>query len=162
MFTSIYHNKHSRVEASEWIYKNFKNGSVIANEHWDDGLPLPVNNNYGKQFTTLELPIFGPDNEEKWTQMNEVMAQADYYILSSNRGWGSISTVPQMYPRMSKFYEDIFAGRTKFKKIAEFTSYPALNFRISNFEFRISFPDDWADESFTVYDHPKVMIYKKN
>lgn len=159
MFTSIYRNKHSRVEASEWIYKNFKNSSVIANEHWDDGLPFPLANNYNKQFTTLELPIFAPDDEAKWNQINEIFQQVDYYILSSNRGWGSIATVPEKYPKMSKFYADLFSNRLNFKKVAEFTSYPKLCLMASDLCLVIN--DDWADESFTVYDHPKVMIFKK-
>jgi len=24
----------------------------------------------------------------------------------------------------------------------------------------VDFPDQWSDEAFTVYDHPKVMIYQ--
>ena len=39
-FTRIYARPHSRVQASYWIYENVPRGSVIANEHWDDGLPL--------------------------------------------------------------------------------------------------------------------------
>ena len=168
MFSSIYRNKHSRVVASEWIYKNFKNGAVIANEHWDDGLPLPVVNNYNKQFIMLELPVFGPDDETKWSQMNEILDKADYYILSSNRGWGSIPTVPEKYPRMTKFYKDLFdpschpersEGSPCYQKIAEFTSYPKLCLVFSDWCLVLN--DDWADESFSVYDHPKVLIYKK-
>lgn len=166
MFTSIYRNKLSRVVASEWIYKNFKNESVIVNEHWDDGLPFPISTNYNKQFTSLELPVFGPDDESKWKQMDEKLQQADYYILSSNRAWGSILSVPKKYPKMSKFYKDLFAQRcisklnsesVCFQKVAEFTSYPRLE--IGN--WKLEFPDDWADEGFTVYDHPKVLIFKK-
>lgn len=161
MFSSIYSNNHTRVEASEWIYKNFKNGSVIANEHWDDGLPLPMVNNYGKEFIYKELPVFGIDNEEKWQEMNKVFSESDYYILSSNRGWGSIPTVPEKFPRMTKFYQDLFAGNSEFKKIAEFTSYPGIALPFPLYPLRLTLPDDWADEAFTVYDHPKVMIFKK-
>ena len=45
----------------------------------------------------------------------------DYYILSSNRGWGSIPTVPEKYPKMSKFYRDLLEEETNYKKIKEFT-----------------------------------------
>jgi len=155
-FSSIYLTKNSRVQASEWIYKNIPQDKLLLNEHWDDPLPLLMENNYGKNFKGEMLPIFYPDNEQKWQEMNLLLAKGDYYILSSNRGWGSIPTVPDKYPLMSKFYEDLFAGKLQYQKVKEFVSFP--KFQISNFKFQID--DSWADESFTVYDHPKVMIFK--
>lgn len=157
MFSSVYIEKMSRIKASEWIYQNIPNGSFILTEHWDDGLPIPMENNYGKQFFGDQLPVFGADTPEKWLQMNQLLDKGDYYILSSNRGWGSIPTVPKRYPKMTKFYQDLFAGKLNYKKIAEFTSYPSLRY----LGIPIDFPDQWSDESFTVYDHPKVMIFKK-
>ncbi len=159
MFSSIYLNKNSRVAASEWIYKNLPNGSFILSEHWDDGLPLPLENNYNKQFTGAQLPVFAEDTPEKWQQMNELFKKGDYYILSSNRGWGSITIVPKMYPKMSKFYKDLFAEKLDYKKIAEFTSYPSTCYLLHLFCF--TFNDQWAEEAFTVYDHPAVTIFKK-
>lgn len=157
MFASICLNKHSRVEASEWIYKNLPSGSLILGEYWDDPLPLPLKEDYDKQFIIEQLHVFDPDNEDKWQNMDALLESADYYILSSNRGWGSIPTVPERYPKMSKFYGDLFDGKTRYKKIKEFTSYPRLE--IGSWKLEIS--DDIADESFTVYDHPKVLIFKK-
>ena len=156
MFSSIYLNKNSRVEASEWIYKNLPSNSLIIGESWDDVLPLSVTNNYGKQFTSDQLPVFEPDTPEKWQKMNSKLEIADYYVLSSNRGWGSIMTVPEKYPLMSKFYQDLFKGKTQYKKIKEFTAYP----KFSIFNFQFSIPDQWSDEGFTVYDHPQVLIFK--
>ncbi|MBI4009221.1 hypothetical protein HY357_03240, partial [Candidatus Roizmanbacteria bacterium] len=155
-FSSIYLTKNSRVAASEWIYKNLPNGSFILSEHWDDGLPLFVEQTYGKLFSGEQLPVFDPDTPEKWQRMNYLLKNADYYILSSNRGWGSIPTAPEKYPKMSKFYNDLFAEKLRYKKVKEFVSYP----KFSIFNFQFSIPDHWADESFTVYDHPKVIIYQ--
>ncbi|MBI2641461.1 glycosyltransferase family 39 protein, partial [Candidatus Roizmanbacteria bacterium] len=117
MFSSIYLNKHSRVQASEWIYQNLPGGSIILSEHWDDALPLSMDK--GRRYTVKELPVFAPDDKEKWNQMNKLLNQADYYVLSSNRGWGSIPSVPQKYPVMSKFYRDLLDGKTRYKKIKE-------------------------------------------
>lgn len=151
MFSSIYFNKNSRVEASEWIYKNLPDGSYILSEAWDDGLPLPMNN-YGKQFNGEQLPVFDPDTPEKWRKIYESLKKADYYILSSNRGWGSIPTVPIKYPLMSRFYDELLADNDpNYKKIKEFKPYYYGFFEL---------PSNLVDESFTVYDHPTVLIYK--
>ncbi len=154
MFSSIYFNKHTRVEASEWIYQNIPDGSFILSEYWDDALPLPVINTYGKRFSGTQLRVFDPDNVPKWQGINQELAMADYYILSSNRGWGSIPTVPKKYPLMSKFYNELLADKNPdFKKIKEFRPYYNKFFQL---------PDDWVDESFTVYDQPTVIIFKKS
>ena len=89
--------------------------------------------------------------------MNSMLEIADYYVMSSNRGWGSIPTVPEKFPLMSKFYNELLLNQNlKYKKIKEFTSYPSLRY----LGIPIDFPDQWSDEAFTVYDHQKVLIFK--
>lgn len=157
-FFSIYTKNHSRVEASEWIYQNIPENSVILSEYWDDALPLRIDNPTlpQKEFTIQQLYVFDPDTEEKWQKMNSTLDGGDYYILSSNRAWGSIPTAPERYPRMSKFYKDLFAGKLKYKEIKQFTSYPSLKY----LGIPLTIPDDFSEEAFTVNDHPKVIIFQ--
>jgi hypothetical protein len=159
MFFSIYTKLHSRVEATLWIQNNISNDKIILGEHWDDALPLRgVTGSATEKTYAIELlPVFGPDIPEKWNEMDVLLEKGDYLILSSNRGWGSIPTAPERYPRMTKFYKDLFEEKLEFKKIAEFTSYPSLAY----LGIPLTFPDQWADEAFTVYDHPKVIIFQK-
>jgi len=152
MFSSIYFHKNTRVEASEWIYKNLPANSLIIGESWDDVLPIGVLNSDGKQFLSDQLPVFDPDTDEKWNKMNSILMKADYYVLSSNRGWGSIATVPKKYPKMSRFYNELLVNKNpNYKKIKEFRPYYYNFFELPNY---------LIDESFTVYDHPQVIIYK--
>jgi len=157
MFISIYLKPHPRVAATEWIYSAIPENSLILGEHWDDALPWPNPRWYTKTYRVELLPVFDPETETKWKTINRLWEAGDYYILSSNRGWGSIPTVPEKYPQTTIFYERLLSGQTEFKKIAEFTSYPSLTY----IGIPIEFADDWADESFTVYDHPKVMVFEK-
>ncbi len=155
-FSSIYVTKNSRVASSEWIYKNLPDQSTIASEYWDDALPMVVPETFGKQFTSVQLPVFDHDTPQKWEKINMLLSQSNYYILSSNRGWGSITTVPEKYPLMSKFYRDLFAGKLPYRLVKEFHSYPSLSY----LGIPITFYDASAEEIFTVYDHPEVFIYK--
>ena len=131
-------------------------GSYIATEHWDDPLPLilgPETTGYG--YREEQLPVFADDNVEKWNEMSRILAAADYYVLSSNRGYGSILPLPQRYPYMTSFYNKLLNGQSNFELVGEFVSYPTvpiLGFKIN---------DQMADEAFTVYDHPRVLIFKK-
>lgn len=153
-FFSIYTKNNSRLKASLWIYKNIENKSLILVEHWDDPLPFPLKDSYGKSFSLESLPVFDPDTEQKWEKMNYLLQKGDYLVLSSNRAWGSISAVPKKYPLMSKFYKNLFEEKLAYKKIKEFASYPSIG--------SIDIPDDLAEENFTVFDHPKIIIYKNS
>jgi hypothetical protein len=155
-FFSIYTKPVTRVTASQWIYEHIPANSILLTESWDDGLPLPIFDMSSKNYIPKQLPVFDPDTAQKWQMMNLLLKQGNYLILSSNRGYGSIPTVPERYPKMKKFYQDLFAGKTSYKEIAQFTSYPSLSY--VGIPFTI--PDDGAEEAFTVYDHPKVIIFK--
>lgn len=176
-FLSIYIRPHSRIAASSWIYQHIPPGSAVSCEHWDDCLPLGGMVSY----RGVELPLYNPDTSEKIPDLNIKLAQIDYLVLSSNRLYGSIPSHPDRYPLTTEFYRRLFAGEAGFVKIAEFTSRPNLPLPFIHwcltpsdisygFVSRsgqecplpgISFVDDYAEESFTVYDHPKVIIFKK-
>ena len=150
-FMSIYSKKHSRIIASEWIENNISKTAFLAEEHWDDFLPVDGG------YEGVQMPVFDPDTPEKWKTINEILAKADYYVITSNRGYGSMMKASARYPRMSQLYANLFEGKTAFQKVAEFTSYPTLDFGFAQLKLN----DDWAEEAFTVYDHPKVIIFQK-
>lgn len=177
-FTSIYLSENPRVVASKWIYNNIALGSNISCEHWDDCLPLNIVGSPGNSaYTGVELPMYYPDTDEKWQEIGNKLTTLDYLILSSNRVYGSTMSVPEKYPINTKFYRLLFAGELGFEKIVEFTNRPRLNIPIEMCIVppkpsygiiaplsgcqNLSFVDDYADETFTVYDHPKVTIFKK-
>lgn len=177
-FISIYSRPHSRVAATNWILQNVPEGSTISCEHWDDCLPIGY---HFPPYKGVEFPLYGPDTPEKWAYMNDALQKTDYIILSSNRLYGSIMTVPEYYPETIKFYKNLFNGSLGFKLVAQFTSrpnlpIPGLNLCLtpSNIIYGkiarsvqncplsgISFVDDYSEELFTVYDHPKVLIFQK-
>jgi len=162
LFSTIYFYPHTRVEASEWIYKNLKNETIVLGEYWDDPLPLQMEKNYGKFFQIKLLPVFDPDNPEKWQKIKELLQKSDYYVLSSNRGWGSIPTVPNRYPLMSQYYQALLnSDCEKQKKLVGVCYKKIKTFEPYYYKF-IKYPDSWVEETFTVYDHPMVLIYEKS
>lgn len=155
-FLSIYSRLHSRVTASEWIYKNIPSGSSLSCDAWDDCLPLNIEGvGYSNQYKIIGMEPFAMDTKGKQLKFNQQLQQLDYFVLTSNRAWGSIPKVPEKYPFMSKFYKDLFAGKLNFQKIADITSYPTIPI------LNIPIPDQSSEEAFTIFDHPKVLIYKK-
>jgi len=159
-FLMIYSVPNTRIRATHWINQFIPYGSVLGVEHWDDRVPIFDPGNYKYE----ELTLYDiPDDQNKIAQHYRKLQHVDYIVIASNRLYTPLQKLvdcdryEKCYPATSKYYQDLFAGRLGFVKIAEFTSYPRL--QISNIKLQLI--DDTADESFTVYDHPKIMIFKK-
>jgi hypothetical protein len=158
-FVSIYSQPNARTTASEWIYSNIPAGTKIAREHWDDGMPVGGPNH----FEYLEMPMYEPDTPEKWEKVNKVLAESDYIIIASHRLYVPLmkmtdcaKLIPgRCYPQTAEYYQKLFKDELEFKKVAEFWVKPTVPFT------NIQINDFSSDETFTVYDHPKIMIFKK-
>ncbi|MDO8689359.1 MAG: hypothetical protein Q7R39_05005, partial [Dehalococcoidia bacterium] len=152
-YTRIYTQPVTRVVASSWIYQNVPAGSKVGIEHWDDPLPLNLKDHTAQQYQPITLELYNDDNAAKRDRLVDQLSQLDYIFISSNRLYGSIPRLPLRYPMTSEYYRRLFSGELGFEQVAVFTSYPTLG--------ALQLVDDKADESFTVYDHPKVLIFKK-
>jgi len=158
-FMAIYSVPNTRVTATEWIKKNIQSNATIATEHWDDGLPLDI----AYLYTIVELPLYDPDTKQKWARINQTLENTDYIIIASNRLYVPLMNMTKCeqlpegrcYTTTANYYTRLFQGTLGFTRVATFEAYPTIPFT------NIHIPDGSADESFTVYDHPKVMIFKK-
>ncbi|MEO6457279.1 MAG: DUF2298 domain-containing protein, partial [Chloroflexia bacterium] len=161
-FMNIYSQDHSREQASQWMYDNFPPGKTHSSEVWDDSMPLGGPERYGK-VQRPEGGYLGPQTsfdlypdrppQEALTYLKEQMGQTEYIVLASNRLYGSLPHLPWRYPVQSRFYELLFAEKLGYVKVHTELVTPEL--------LGVRFDDQSADESFTVYDHPRVDIYKK-
>ncbi len=165
-FLAIYRRPLTRVTASEWMYANVPEGSVVANEHWDDPLPFSIDGKSGFKpagyYYGLRLPDgrregqienYGEDTPEKREAIYRWLNDADVLVLSSNRLWGSIPRLPMRFPMTKEYYQLLFDGKLGFELAARFTSFPTI--------LGVPFDDTGAEEAFSVYDHPEVRIYRK-
>lgn len=157
-FLSIYTHTNTRIQASEWINDTIPHGSSLAVEHWDDALPVFGGYNY-VQYT---LPLYEPDTDTKWVNIENILKNTNYIIIASNRLYTPLQKLTdcknlplgKCYPLTSRYYEELFSEKHGFKLVAEFSEYPTIPL------FNIKINDQGADESFTVYDHPKILIFK--
>jgi YYY domain-containing protein len=177
-FFTIYVRPHPRIAASRWIYEHVPAGVMVANEHWDWGLPLRVDgyDPFAGMYDGIEMQNYNEDTPEKRAQLYEWLDQTDYVFLASNRLYASIPRLPARYPLTTEYYRALFAGELGFELEADFTSYPALGpfiFPDQENPFDLMEPDyssqskpievglPPAEEAFSVYDHPRVLIFRK-
>lgn len=182
-FVHVYDGEHPWITASRWIYAHVSQGAVLAVEHWDDRLPLPMDIDgqarKESEYTSRELqPYDDPDSAEKLDGMLAVLAESDYVVLPTHRLWGTIPRWPQRYPLTTRYYQALFGGQLGYQLEFFAARYPHLgpitfmdqpytdpalpiplplrNYKPSPLVIGLG----RADESFTVYDHPLVLIFR--
>jgi YYY domain-containing protein len=152
-FAAIYGRPHSRVEASRWIHAHVPHPTTIANEAWDDGLPFSFPGYDSSVFSGVQMDVWGPDTPDKVRYIVSTLEKTDWIAITSNRVYANITRLPMVYPMTTAYYRALFEGRLGFERAAEFTSYPSLG--------PLRIPDDRSEEQFTVYDHPRVLLFRK-
>ncbi len=159
--------------------------SVIANEHWDDALPqrLEGRDPFGSYYRGLssssdgQMQNYNDDTPQKLLQMLDWLDEADYIAISSNRLYASIPRLPWRYPMTTRYYRALFSGKLGFELAADFHRFPRLGPFIFNSQEMpqmlvrahntagtppgtfVPYPP--AEEAYSVYDHPRVLIFRK-
>jgi len=161
-YLSIYQNPDIRFQASEWIYKNIPNESYVLSET-ANVVDIPIESESYKVHKVYQVISFNfYDIDESPILQQELadhLAKADYIFVPSRRIFANHSK--QKYPILNKYYEDLFSGKLGFEKVAEFESFPKIKFQVASYKFQVNFPDEQAEETWTVFDHPVIRIYKK-
>ena len=160
-FSRIYTVPHSRVQAARWLAEHAQPGSVVMSERWDDPLPLQATTNaaWNITFFGIDSSPYAEDEPVKYfgngsePGLLDQLDQADYITLTSNRVYDSTSRLRMRYPALMRYYHYLFNGELGFELVAEITSYPTI--------LGIRIPDWMAEEAFSVYDHPRVLIFQK-
>jgi len=167
----LYRAPHPWVTASDWLYEHAERGSTIAVEAWDH--PLPVR---ATGYELMELPIFEEETAEKWDVMDAALEEADYVVVASRRGYASLARWPGRYARTARYYERLFEGVTGFEAVACFGRFPRVGPSVMADDptagLGFSLPEACQpeagrvlrpgrlDESFVVYDHPQVIVFR--
>jgi YYY domain-containing protein len=159
-FVTIYGKENTRMTASKWIYANIPPGSYLFTEGpWDLTLPLSLDRLSPEIYKSIPLDMYASDDARKLADFSQKLSQANLIIIASQRMYGSILRVPERYPLTAKYYKLLFDGKLGFNLAEVITRYPTPSLR--GFSGRLTFKDPLADESFSVYDHPKILLFRK-
>ena len=123
----------------------------------------------------LNLQVYWDDNLDKLNRFVTTLNETDYILIPTNHQYGQITRLPERYPLTTLYYRELI-GCPEGKDIiwcyrvgrAGAVQGPAW-IRSCGSHSRpipslgpIVINDQSAEEAFTFYDHPKVMIFKKN
>jgi len=185
-FVNMYSQTHPWETASRWIHRHVPAGALILSEKWDNPLPssLMVDGEYRRRgaYESDELAwlsgVGAADDEEKLGANLEMLAAADYVVIASNRSYAVVPRLPDLYPLSSRYHPLLFDGALGYEPVYVTGRSPFigdLSLWPDRFDRarlqppplvvdflrsvpRLSFGP--ADESFTVYDQPLVIIFR--
>lgn len=156
IFSSIYFQPDIRFTASDWIYQNIPFGSKIL---FDTGnvvdIPIsPPNHPNTPNFPNYRLTSFDfyhlDENYELLPKLLNYLETSDYIIIPSRRIFANHLRLADKYPLTAKYYSLLFSGKLGFTEIKTFVPLASK-----------VLGDEKAEETFTVFDHPTIRIYKK-
>lgn len=141
-YLTIYQKPDTRIQASNWIYKNIPENSYILSET-ANVVDIPVGRDTSYQ--VISFNFYELDNDPiLQEELQNHLRVADYIFVPSRRIFANHPK--DKHPRLNKYYEDLFSGNPGFKKVAEFSA---------------GLRDEAAEETWTVFDHPVIRIYKR-
>ncbi len=151
-FMSIYTRPFSVVTGSQWVYSHIPSGSKILTQDWDEGFPFHLPGQPPERYRLVPLSYYEPDTPAKISNIANQLASGDYIIFQTKRLYGAITRAPQKFPLTNRYFYELFAGDLGYTLLKDIDSPPQL--------FGIRLPSELADESFSVYDHPKILIFQ--
>lgn len=177
-YLRIYQMEDIRFTASQWIVANIPGGAEILSETANvvdiPVLPvieqIPVRNYQYYSFDFYHL------NESLLLQnsLSDILSRAGYVLIPSRRIFANYtctsiinnrlgyapshcSILSTTYPELQQYYATI-QDQSRYKKIAEFRQSPAI---VIGGKTILEFPDEQAEETWTVFDHPVIRIFAK-
>ena len=169
----IYLNEHPAYAASNWLSQRIDQEDKIIQEHWEESIPRIS----GLNFSHERLELYNPDSNEKFEKIFKQLSESEYYVIFSNRLYATIPRMNERYPATTLFYEKLFNGSLGYEIVnyqKQSMNLFGINYEENYFEridinkpkiiseyeenFLINIDLGWSDESFSVYDHPNVII----
>lgn len=149
----VYGSLDNRLSAADWAAINIPKNTKIFTEAMDLGI-IPFNPIHGENITLFNFYELDEDKlGQRQKTLDSLINGSDYFISVSNRVYGNSLGLPDRFPASAEFYSQLFNGSLGYKKIYEsmipssFVLHPSA----------LSSPE----ETFQVFDHPTVMIFKR-
>ena len=101
----------------------------------------------------IDWSPYEEDTAEKYEILKSKLREADFVVYSSKRIYDSVDELPKRYPMTTLYYDAMWDGSLGFELALDVTSPPQL--------LGIAFEDRNADESWSLYDHPQVTVFRK-
>ena len=157
-FASLYTREDSRIQAARWIDQHIPANSRIGVERGGFSMRGMINSEkYSvrpiRMGTLFALRGFATCKAE-FIFVQDQLRPLDYIAITDVNRYQQFTAAPELVPGGAAFYRTLVDGALGFDLIQRFRHYPSLG--------SIAFKDEGSEPTFVGFDHPTVMIFKKN
>ncbi len=157
-FANLYTREDSRIQAARWIDKHIPANSRIGVERGGFSMRGMINSEkysvrpikMGVLFTVRGFTTC----KAEFIFVQDQLRHLDYIAITDINRYQQFTAAPELVPGGAAFYQTLVDGELGFDLVQRFKHYPSLG--------SIAFKDDGSEPTFVGFDHPTVMIFKKN
>lgn len=155
-FSGIYTGEDSRIEAARWIDERIPGNSRIGLEQGAFTMRGMVGNKHRVRLLNAGM-LFSMrgyatcQTELVW--LEDQFKDLDYLAILDVNRYQQFAAVPELIPGGAAFYQALVDEELGFDLAHRIKRHPSLGI--------LEFRDDGSDPSFTGYDNPAVMIFRK-
>ncbi len=154
-FTRIYLEEDSRIQAGRFLSAHAEDGARIGVE--SGGFSMKSLISGGRYVPVNSESLFWMRHYLSCTAAADVLwisvRQMDYIAAIDVNRYRQFVAVPALLPAAHSFYRNLWSGELGFERMNRFKVYPhALG---------VTLMDDEAEVSFLGYDHPAVLVFRR-
>jgi len=154
-FAVVYCQPDIRWQVSSWLEENTSENVVILSEG-GNVVNLPLFSSNMAQQKVINFDFYHLENDiDKKNELIYSLVEADYVLIPSRRIFANFKE--PYYPWIGQYYRKLFNGQLGFEEIKQFRAHIKLPFN----GYQIFYPDQTAEETWLVFDHPTVKWYRK-
>jgi hypothetical protein len=150
-FSNIYANEDGRITASRYLLQHVRAGEVILIEPYDVRFPLRIV--AAPEYTVEVLPLMEEHPVGLISKFVSKIVSATWIVITSQRNYGTLPRLPQRFPLVCPYYRALLDGSLGFQLVGRFSNYPTV--------YGIAVDTRNAEETFTVFDHPEVLVFHR-
>lgn len=190
-FFTLYTRPDSRMQSSAWIFAHIPDEAYVLSETANVvDIPFPIlfskdlsqlvkhqviGTEEGdtrpyvpRHYRTISFNFYELDDfPTRQDELLDHLAKADYIYIPSRRIYANHMRLADRFPHTARYYQALFSGELGFEPmvtisthgVQERISIQSINHFYSPADIFIE--DEQAEESWTVFDHPIIRIYKK-
>jgi hypothetical protein len=164
-YLGIYARPDNRVAALQWLGEHTTAADTVAYEvddAWGAAGESALRHAGAYKVDRLMPTLYGQDLvgqplgadvlAAKREYLADILAQGTVLVLTDTN-LSRLGRLPKEFPETNRLYQDLMAGRTAYRQKVAFTSgLQFLGMRV---------PEQWAEGSFRLFDHPRVYVFRK-
>lgn len=148
---AMYQSEDPRLAAWRWLAPRLAGGAVLLVEPVETGPPFADPPPAGP-FAVEVLPLMEPSGPAKFGALGAALARGEWMLISSRRHTGVLPRLAR-FPEMCGYYAALLDGRLGWEVVARFRRRAPI---LGLWE-----PAGFAEETFSVFDHPAPIVLRR-